>query len=86
MLQGVAVCCSVLQCVVVCCSMTQYDASVRSAISLRLVCSWGSACSAFQTLLDMIVVCCSLLQSVTACCSLLQCNEVYCSVLQCVAV
>ena len=74
MLQGDAVCCSVLQyvtvfCVAVCCS-------VVSPVYVHLAPKHRALCR---------LVCCIVLQCVAVCCSVLQCVAVCCSVVQSVA-
>ena len=66
MLQGVAGCCSVLQCVVSCCSV--------------LLCV-AVCCSVLLYNIGLYQVCCRVLQCVAVCCSVLQCVAVCCSVL-----
>jgi len=68
-LQGVAVCCSVLQGVAVC-DVSAARECVRAA---RETCT---SCNVSE--------CCSVMQCVALCCTVLQCVAVCCSVLQCV--
>ena len=101
MLQGSAVCCSVMrfvQCVAVCCSVLQCV-----AVCYSVLCRLGEeqvmrfypeiwadmCCSVLQGIystLQCVAGCCSVLQCVVECCSVLQYASVCCSVLQYVTV
>jgi len=77
-LQGVAVCCSVLQC-------AAHHATHCVYVELLAAGRHSQCCSVLQCA----AVCCSVLQCVqcvAVCCSVLQCVAVCCSVLPCVAV
>ena len=87
MLQGVAVCCSVIQRVAVRCSVLQCVAICR--LSLRGSKGGGRGQNFASALKDekMVLVLCATARSripVAACCSVLQCVTVCCSVSQCV--
>jgi len=73
-LQGVAMCCSVLHCDAVCCNTGQNE------------CAGKQICGVLQCVAVVwryVAVCC---KYGAVWCSVLQCGAVYCSVLQCVAV
>ena len=68
--QGVAVCCSVLQCVAVCCSVLQ-------CVAVPLL--WVLCHVTRGSVVQGVAVCCSVLQCVAVYCSVLQCVAVCCS-------
>jgi len=80
-----------LQCVEGCCSVVQCG-----AVWCRVSCERGVQTVTLTTLLQCVVVCCSVLQHVEVCCdvvqfvgeccSVLQCVTMWCSVVQCGAV
>jgi len=75
-LQGVAVCCSMLQCVAGCCRvlqrhMTLLSVSGPSENDYEVV---STLCVAgYCRVLQCVAVCCSVLQHVVVCCRVLQC-------------
>jgi len=77
MLQGVAACCSVLQCVCVlwfvalCC--VSYNVYPSAYCCLRVLRIGPAYCSVLQC----VAVCCSVLRCVAVCCSMLQCVAEY---------
>jgi len=74
LLQGVAACCSVLQCVAGICSIYIARYSFTQPMRHR---------DATNSLRRCVVA--ALLRCVAVCCSVLQCDAVWCSVLQCIA-
>jgi len=62
-LQGVAVCCSVLQCVAVCCSVLQCE----ECWLLQMCC---------KCVANVLQMCCTVLHCVAVCCTVLQCVAV----------
>ena len=73
MLQGIAGCCSVLQCVVVCCSVLQCVAAVRE-VSEHLVLAVRGALALehrYVRVLQRVAACCNVLQGVAMGCSVL---------------
>jgi len=77
-LQGVAVCCIMLQRV----AMIHAHDSEGALNLFAAAHADGQCCSVLQC----VAVCCNVLQCVAVCCSVLQCVAVCCSVLSCVAV